>query len=463
MFKLHRCGGRERSRAFTSTVRQCGAHLLWAAGMIAGTLLFVPHRLSAQPDQRPRDSLRLTLSMARRQALVTSPELRVARFDTAIARGGLRQAGVFRFNPAADALLGAGGTSAEIGVSQEVEVFGQRGIRISAAESGVVRARGDVANHARLTIGEVDRTFFRLTSANRRAELSEEILELNQRLALIAERQLAAGEISRLEYNLALIELGRSRSRSLAAKRQRDETVVEFARLLGLGRNVVVIPVLDSAQHLPAGPAATETGADTHVLVENAARLNPDSLIGLALRNRGDLKSRSAEVRQTIAEVSLVRREALPNLVARWVTERSDDGRQVIRPGIGVTLPVFNRNQGAAEARRAAANQAEISLSAAIERARTEVVVAVGAYRSAAAQIEALESTVLAPARQNRSLLEIAYREGKVGLPVLLLIRNQVFDAELEYWNAWVEEREALANLTEATGQNLIDSMEAGQ
>ncbi|MEO7682751.1 MAG: TolC family protein [Gemmatimonadaceae bacterium] len=463
MFKLHRCGGRQRSRAFTSTVWQRGAHLLGAAGIIAGTLVCFADRLSAQPDQRSRDSLRLTISMARRQALVASLELRIARFDTAIARGGLRQAGAFRFNPVADALLGAGGTSAEIGVSQEVELFGQRGIRISSAESGLMRARGDVANHARLTIGEVDRTFFRLTSANRRAELTQEILELTQRLASIAERQLAAGEISRLEYNLALVELGRSRARTLAAKRQRDETAAGFALLLGLGRNVVVIPVLDSAQHLPAGPAATETGADTRILVENAARLNPDSLIALALRNRGDLKARDAEVQQAQAEVSLVRREALPNLVARGVTERGDNGRQVIRPGIGITLPVFNRNQGAADARRAAANQAEASRNAATERARTEVVVAVGAYRAAAAQIEALESTVLAPARQNRSLLEIAYREGKVGLPVLLLIRNQVFDAELEYWSAWVEEREALANLSEATGQNIIDSMEGGQ
>ena len=67
-----------------------------------------------------------------------------------------------------------------------------------------------------------------------------------------------------------------------------------------------------------------------------------------------------------------------------------------------------------------------------------------------------LESTVLAPARQNRQLLEIAYREGKVGLPVLLLIRNQVIDAELDYWTAWLAEREALATLAEATGANLV-------
>ena len=66
-----------------------------------------------------------------------------------------------------------------------------------------------------------------------------------------------------------------------------------------------------------------------------------------------------------------------------------------------------------------------------------------------------LESTVLGPARQNRQLVETAYREGEVGLPVLLLIRNQAIDAEVEYWTAWLAEPEALAALLEATGDNV--------
>ena len=85
---------------------------------------------------------------------------------------------------------------------------------------------------------------------------------------------------------------------------------------------------------------------------------------------------------------------------------------------------------------------------------RAEVASELAAYQAAAEQVEILETTVLIPARQNRQLLETAYREGKVGLSVLLLIRNQVIDAELEYWEAWLAEREALANLREATGVN---------
>ena len=68
-----------------------------------------------------------------------------------------------------------------------------------------------------------------------------------------------------------------------------------------------------------------------------------------------------------------------------------------------------------------------------------------------------LERTVLGPARDNRRLLEAAYREGKVGLPVLLLIRNQVIDAEQDYWTAWLAERVAEADLRAALALPMSD------
>ena len=127
----------------------------------------------------------------------------------------------------------------------------------------------------------------------------------------------------------------------------------------------------------------------------------------------------------------------------------------MVRPGVGITLPLFNRNQGETEGKRAAVTQVTLQRDALTTRVRAEIAAAVMSYRSAAVQVEVLETTVLAPARQNRQLLETAYREGKVGLPVLLLIRNQVIGAELDYWSAWLAEREAIAVLAEATGANI--------
>lgn len=405
--------------------------------------------------QAARDTVSLSLADARSLALRSNPELAATMLDTAVARGELRQAGVLRFNPAGDVLGANGGNGLEAGLSQEVEVFGQRGRRIAAARAGMDRARFSVRNATRRLIGDVDREFYRLAAAVRRAALAEEILALNERLADVAGRQLEGGEISRLDYNLALVELGRSRSRVLAERRQQQQLTIALARLTGLTSVTAIVPLLDSTQHPPLADTARVRARDLLALRQTHA-MGTDSLTTLALERRPDVAERVALLRQANAQVSVARREALPNVLIRGVSEpATTGGGRALRPGVGLTFPLFNRNQGQVTARQAAARQAELERIALMARLRAEVASAAATYRSAAAEVEVLEATVLVPARQNRQLLEVAYREGEVGLPVLLLIRNQVIDAELSYWSAWLAEREARATLDEATGTNI--------
>lgn len=401
------------------------------------------------------DTLRVSLADARAMALRANPELAVARLDTAVARGDLRQAGIVRFNPSADVLAAAGGNGIESGVSQELELFGQRSARRGIGRASLARATAAVGNATRLTLGDVDRAFYRLASAARRTNLADDVLALNERLSDVAQRQLTAGEISRLDLNLALVELGRARARALAARREQRQVAAEFNRLLGVAPDAPIVSVLDSTQHLPAVDTSGRVRPDVLRTGDSLRLLNVDSITTLALARRPDLAGGNAAAAEAAAAVSLARREALPNLVLRAAMEpRANGTGNVIRPGVGMTLPFLNRNQGAIQAERARLRQRELERTAIALRIRAEIVAAVAVYRSAAAEVEVLETTVLAPARQNRQLLEIAYREGKVGLAVLLLIRNQTSDAELEYWAAWLEEREALTTLIEATGEN---------
>ncbi len=409
--------------------------------------------LRAQPVA---DTVRLSLAAAREAALRSNPDLRAAGLDTAIARGAFRQAGLVRFNPSADLLLGVGANVAEPSLSQEIELFGQRGARRAVGRARVDLTRADVVNVRRLTLGAVDRTFYRLVAATRRTELADDVFALNQRLADVAERQLAAGEISRLDYNLAVVELGRSRAFAIAVRRERTQEDIELRRLLGVNANVPLQPVIDSTQHPAPADSARIIAPDVIAVLRMAGALDVDSLTALALRQRPDLAAATSAVRLATADVAVSRREGLPNLVARVASEARNSGSgRVVRPGVGITLPLFNRNQGETEGKRAAVTQVTLQRDALTTRVRAEIAAAVMSYRSAAVQVEVLETTVLAPARQNRQLLETAYREGKVGLPVLLLIRNQVIGAELDYWSAWLAEREAIAVLAEATGANI--------
>ena len=434
-------------------------------GIIATLVLAVPAH-GQNPVPATGDTLLLTLSGARSAALGGNLGLAAARLDTTVARGEFRQSSLFfATNPSFEVLGASGGNGLEAGVSQEVELFGQQSARASAGRAGVARAKAGVSDATRLTIGEVDRTFYQLYSASRRSRLADEVFDLTRRIADVAQQQLAEGEISRLEFNLASVELGRTRARALAARREREEAVIELRRLLGVSTATPIVPVLDSADHVaaedtvetPPEPPAVAAGQPTLADV-GEPRLDVDSLIALALARRPDLAEREAAIHQAEAQATTAGREALPNLVARGVTEPRDDGTggRVFRPGIGITLPLFNRNRGRIHALRATARQAELERQSVAESIRAQVRTAVASFEAAATEVVVLETTVLTPARENRRLVEIAYREGKVGLPELLLIRNQAIDAELEYWTAWLAERQALASLATTTGANLL-------
>jgi len=409
---------------------------------------FVLHELTTRGGHAARlsayaDTLRLSIDSARAIALRSNPELRAATLDISVARGNLRQAGLLvRTNPSADVLTG--GTGAEYDITQEIEVAGQQSARRASGRAGVDRATATVRDVARQTLGDVDRAFFRVAAGQQRTSLAREMLALNQRLLETTQRQLAAGEISRLELNLATVELGRARARTIATQRELDEVASDLRGLLGLAPLQPVVAVAADGDKESRGEAATAPSVD--------------SLMSVALARRPDLAASEATVRQTSADVSVARREVFPNVVLRGSSERLEGTtKRVLRPGFGLTIPVFNRNRGEIEARRAAAQQATLSRAAVIARLRQQVTRASTLYASATAEAEILENTVLTPARENRRLLEIAYREGKVGLPVLLLIRNQVFDAEFEYWSAWLAEHLALADLAEATGERVIN------
>ena len=394
----------------------------------------------------PSDTLTLSLRDAQRLAVRQNPSFLAARQETAIAGGDLRQARAYRFNPDLALLApgaGSGGTASpyELTLTQEVEWAGQRSLRIDAAQLGVTRASASVSNAARLTLADATTAYYRALAAARRLQLAEEALALTGRLMDAVRTQLREGEISALEANLAEIENGRARGRVLTARREATSAELDLKQSIGLEPNVEVRLTADSA----AVPAVVA--------------LDVDSLVALALRRRPDFAARGASVREAATLTSLARREAIPNLRIGAVGERERDGGSArIGLAVGLGLPLLNRNQGLISRRQAESVQARLEARATELAVRTEVTDAVRAYRTATEEVGVFEASVLNPARQNTALLEAAYRAGKIPLPSLLLLRNQLLDAELNYWDAWLARRESLVRLDAATAALSLDA-----
>ena len=420
---------------------------------------------SAQTSARlGTDTLALTLSAVQRLALERNIDLLAERQETAVALGQLRQARTLRFNPDLSVVGPRGsGTSAELTLMQEIEWAGQRGLRVGAARSGLTVATASVRDAGRLTVADASLAFFRAFAAQQRLDVAAAARALNERLVSAVRIQLAEGEISALDANLAEIELGRARGRVLSATRESAAALLEVARLIGVGPETRVRLVADTTVAAPIGAIATAGAATSLSLTAGPrnslfANLDEDSLIKVAVAQRPDLVARAAMVRESELLTDVARREALPNLRVGAAAEGDPVG---VGLALGLSVPLFNRNQGAIAQQRARTEQARLRHRATHLRIRTEVAGAARAYRNASEEASVFQSMVLNPARQNTELLETAYREGKITLTSLLLLRNQLLDAELGYWEAWLAQREALVLLDTATGALTPDRMDA--
>lgn len=401
------------------------------------------------PEPGARDTLTLSLSDAQRLALGDNYAFLAERQEVEIARGELLQARVYDHNPELELEApGAGSGDAfgayEAALVQEIEWAGQRGLRVRAGRMGVERATSAVSDASRLILAETGDAFYSALAAERRLALTEEVLALNETLLTAVRTQLREGEVSVLAANLAEIDLGRARARALAARREVNEALFELKRLTSLA---------------PDRPVRLEASS---AFAPDPALLNSDSLVALALARRPDLEARRAAARQFETLGDLARREAIPNVRLGALAEQDQvGGSPRVGVSVGISLPAFERNQGVIAQRRAQAAQAAFSASAIEQRIRIEVAAALRAYRAASEEAAVFETSVLKPARENRTLLETAYRAGKLDLPSLLLLRNQLLDAELGYWDAWLARREALVVLTAATASyGLVDSVD---
>ena len=390
---------------------------------------------------QPQDTVVLTLSSALRLAADGNPDLQAASWRPEAAQGDLFTARTLAFNPdlafesraPGDGL----GSRYEAALGLEVEFAGQRGLRGNASEAAWSASQQIYQDEGRLILAQVARTFVSLVAAEERVRLAEETWLLNDQLQDAVTEQLSEGQISVLEANLVAIEAARAEARTLAVSSQRTTVALEIGRLLGL----------DAAKTVrTSGPREATTPLDSSY----------ERSLEVAMAARPDLLAGEYSIESARQEERLSRRESWPNLRLAGLATKEDplaDPRFGV--SIGLELPLFNRGQGRTYRRQAEIRIVEDQRRATALRVRTEVEDAVRAYTSARQEVELLESRLLEPIRQNHELLDIAYREGKIDLATVLLLRNQLLDAELSYWDAWERQARARADLSSATGEIL--------
>jgi cobalt-zinc-cadmium efflux system outer membrane protein len=413
----------------------------------------------AAPVPSHADELRLTLPQAVDHSLHHNGDLRSFREEQGIHDAGVDRAGLMP-NPTfeVEGTTGAmGGNSDEnslsLGLSQEFPLAGKREKRRTVAERERDVYRFQLADRERLTALEVKIAYADLYLSQQRLGLAIQAAELSSSLLAMTKELFAAGDIPELEVNLASVEVARSESELIAAKREIVPARARLSTLMGL-----------------------ETASTAIVVAPSEATTAIPGVAGLVARaraNRPDIKSLSADQARGEAEVNLARAESIPNLTLGFFVahERGTDAigadeektkDTIMGVRLSLPLPLFDRNQTGireAGARRGAAEARLLAANAAIE----QEVAAEHARLAAADEVLSLYAKEILPRlKENLALLQAAYGAGEADILAVIAEQKKYLEVHEACLEAGHARLTALARLEAAVGGSLDELTTGG-
>ena len=396
--------------------------------------------LSTWPSAARAESGLISVSDAVAIAKSHNPDLDAAAQELTIALGQSRRADYLTpFNLEQDNLANyrtrqdrSNSQDWQVGLLQEIEIFGQRGLRQQSAALNMSETQARVRDRMRLIVGAVKLSFYDAMRARERVELLRELEALDSRLLDAARKRLNAGEIGQIEYNVAVVRHGQS-SRALidgmeAYRFQRSS----LGRLLGGF----------------AGPEPAPEGA----LDAPTLAFDLDTMVTQAQHNRPDLRARELEIARLNAESSLNQRMNWPNPVVGPFVGHDNNTNNFYGAQLGFSVPLFNHRTGEATELEGQRRKAQAELRGGVLDVEREVRDAYNQYQSAYKALKVYEDDIVAPARENFRLIERAFREGKIDLLRLSIAERDAFEAQTSYLDAWFDVRAAEIAIEMATG-----------
>ncbi len=288
----------------------------------------------------------------------------------------------------------------ELSLEQPLLIFGQRGVRRELAERNVsaeqARVKASVAERA-FAVREAFAAL--LTNQEELRVLEETSVDLG-RVEKVVKGRAAAGDSSRYDVERIEVESRALEVEVMNARASVDDASGRLAALLGIeGWHPRAQGTLRITEALP----------DLPLLWESAQQRRP-SLV-------------AARARQEVARggLDVARRGRLPvPSVAAGVMLTRNDKSTIAMVGVGLPLPLFDRNQGSI-ARASAEMQAEArALDAELAEARAELSRAHAVLEGRKSALVRLERDVVERLPTMRRMAEDAYREGRGGILELL-------------------------------------------
>lgn len=365
----------------------------------------------------------LSLAEALTRAAEANPGLRAKQAQLAAAEGARTDANALLFN---NPQLSTDQTRRQVpqpgspdtrrsewaaGLSQAFETGGQGRYRREASGAALDALRYEITDTQRQVRSEVVTRFYRVLVLQQRIELETQALKLFDDAAAAVQKRRRAGEDTKLDANVALVEAERARNQLALAQEQLIEARNELAASLQLAGTA-----------LPQAQGDLAPAATAYTLNELLNNLETQPrLLALAEREKSAnarLKLEKASVYPDVTVGLNVGREG-PTSARERLTTLS----------ISVPLPLFKRNASGIGQASTEATQAQIEREAALRDARANVSALWFRLLSQEQRVRRLQESVVPALTENQSLSIKSRQAGQIGLLELIVVNRQALDA----------------------------------
>ncbi|HLZ18519.1 MAG TPA: TolC family protein, partial [Smithellaceae bacterium] len=274
--------------------------------------------------------------------------------------------------------------------------------------------------------------FAKALALKKKAALARDVVRLQEEFLGYTKIKFQAGDISALDLNLAAVELSKAKRESLLLQREYRESLLTLQRFLGMSPDLSL-------------------SIDGELPLDAPALPDKKGLKDRALSRRPDARAAASEMEKTKALSTLAKKEAFPNLTISGFYDR-DELRNVAGIGVSIPFPLFDRKQAERKESYARAQSARIQSDGLKQTIEREVEQAVDDLTAAGEELTIFNKEIIVKAAENLSLLNLAFKEGKVGFFEVRLAQKETIEVQFAYIEAQIRTQLAINALEKITG-----------
>ena len=330
-------------------------------------------------------------------------------------------------------------TQLQIGLSQELPFFGKRGLMRTAAQASAQAMTYNADETRWLLVKEVKMEWWELFYLEHALETTRHNLDLMRQLVVTAENKYKVSKGMQQDVLLTQVELSGMLDMELEQKTMRSQSMAKLNTLMNRDASVEI--------QLPS--ALPERFPPLKKLAE---------IVALAHKNRPQLNAARAQMTAAQQRLALARKNYYPDFEIGAMYGSRVGRMDMVTLELSMNLPLYtgSRQDAALNQRRHEFAQAQHLIAQNHNTIQQDIAVTLATYERAQNKIALLKRGIIPQYQQVVAAMLAGYRANNADFTDVVNAQKALYDYESQYWRAYANAQQALANLEATTGGGAV-------